>query len=304
MATHMFTPSSSGGDTITAHLPDRQRTSEGRAAQDARPRGCPITAARSALAQPSGLLARIGIFLYGVLAYAAFFFTICYAIGFVGNWIVPKSIDSGVVHSPVTALTINAALLALFVVQHTIMARRGFKRWFTKIIPASMERSTFVLLASGCLLLLFWQWRPVPDVLWNVEAGWARGALSALSLSGWGIVFLASFMVSHFDLFGLRQVWTQLIKRTPQPISFRLVGLYRVVRHPLMLGFLIAFWATPTMTVGHLFFAIMTTAYIIMGVAIEERDLVHEFGDRYRSYRKQVPAIIPVPGRFARRDHA
>jgi len=303
MATH--TPSSSypAGETIAAHAADSRRTPDGRAAQDARPRGCPITAARTAIGQPSSLIARIGIFLYGLLAYAAFFFTICYAIGFVGNWIVPKSIDSGPAIAPITALSINAALLSLFVVQHTIMARRGFKRWFTKFIPASMERSTFVLLASGCLLLLFWQWRPVPDLIWNVEAPWARGVLSALSLTGWGIVFLASFMVSHFDLFGLRQVWTQLLRRTPQPISFRLVGLYRVVRHPLMLGFLVAFWATPTMTVGHLFFAIMTTAYIIVGVAIEERDLVHEFGDRYRSYRRQVPAIIPVPGRYARRDH-
>lgn len=281
--------------TISVTRPEDPSVPE--AASPPRRGGCPLHAMRDALAEPSAPLARIGIFLYGLLAYAAFFGTILYAIGFVGNWIVPKSIDSAATQAPLTALTINALLLSLFVVQHTIMARPVFKRWFVRFVPASMERSTFVLLASGCLMLLFWQWQPVPDVIWAVPAGSLHVALSVLSLAGWATVLLSSFMVSHFDLFGLRQVWFRLRNRPYQPVGFRLRGLYRFVRHPLMLGFLIAFWATPTMTVGHLFFAIMTTAYIALGVAMEERDLVREFGEKYLSYRRQVPAIVPMPGR-------
>ena len=239
-------------------------------------------------------LARAAALAYGLLAYAAFFVTILYAIGFVGNWLVPKSIDSGDPGSTLPSLLINTVLLSLFVIQHTIMARPWFKRAWTTIIPRSAERSTFVLLASAILLLTFWLWRPLPTVLWSVS-GPAAWALSALSLLGWAIVFAASFMVSHFDLFGLRQSWLRFRGRLYRPVGFRLVGLYRLVRHPLMLGFLIAFWSTPTMTIGHLFFAIMTTIYIFMGIWFEERDLVAEHGESYLKYRRATRALIPLP---------
>ena len=239
-------------------------------------------------------LARLGILAYGVLAYTAFLVAILYAIGFVGNWIVPKTIDSGTPRPILTAILVNTFLLSLFVIQHTIMARPWFKRTWTAIIPRATERSTFVLLASAILLLIFWQWQPMPRVIWSVS-GPSAWALSAISLLGWVIVFAASFMVSHFDLFGLRQSWLRFRGRLYQPVGFRLVGLYRLVRHPLMLGFLIAFWAAPTMTLGHLFFAAMTTGYIVMGVWFEERDLIAEHGESYLKYRRSTRAIIPLP---------
>lgn len=241
--------------------------------------------------------AGVASFVYGALAYATFFFTFCYAIGFVGNWVVPKSIDSGAAGALVPSLIINGLLLSLFVIQHTIMARPAFKRWWTTIIPKSIERSTFVLIASSILLLLFWQWRPLPAVVWEVSNPVAYWGLSALSLAGWGIVLLASFMVSHFDLFGLRQVWYRLRERTYRPVGFRLVGLYKLVRHPLMVGFLIAFWATPVMTVGHLFFAVMTAGYILFGTWVEERDLIAEHGEAYLKYKRSVRGLIPLPKR-------
>lgn len=239
--------------------------------------------------------ARIGVFVYGLIAYTAFLATFLYAIGFVGNWLVPRSIDSGTPGPLVPSILINSALLSVFVVQHTVMARPAFKRWWTRIIPPAIERSTFVLAASASLALIFWQWRPLPEPVWSVEHSALRWALSGISLGGFGIVLVSSFMVSHFDLFGLRQVWLRLIGREYRPVGFRLVGLYRVVRHPLMLGFLVAFWVTPNMTVGHLFFAIMTTIYIAMGVWFEERDLVAEHGENYLAYRRQVRGIIPLP---------
>jgi protein-S-isoprenylcysteine O-methyltransferase Ste14 len=235
--------------------------------------------------------------LYGALAYGTFLAAFLYAIGFVGNWIVPKSIDSGTPGPLIPSLLVNACLLATFVVQHTVMARPAFKRWWVRLVPRSVERSTFVLLASAILLTLFWQWRPLPQPLWTLTHPAARWSLTGLSLLGWGIVLLASFMVSHFDLFGLRQTWLRFRGQAYRPVGFRLVGLYTLVRHPLMLGFLIAFWATPTMTQGHLFFAIMTTGYIMMGIWFEERDLVAEHGERYLEYRRQTPALLPLPKR-------
>lgn len=242
-------------------------------------------------------LARAATLAYGATAYVAFLVTITYAIGFVGNWVVPKSIDSGTRGPVWAALLINTALLTAFVLQHTIMARPGFKRWWTKIVPPAVERSTFVLLASGILLALFWLWRPLPGVVWETTSPLAVWGLTSLSLLGWGIVFASSFMVSHFDLFGLRQTWARATGRVLRPISFRVTGLYRLVRHPLMVGFLIAFWATPRMTEGHLFFAIMTTGYILMGIWFEERDLVAHFGERYLDYRRRVRALLPIPRR-------
>jgi protein-S-isoprenylcysteine O-methyltransferase Ste14 len=257
----------------------------------------PIEAEPTAEATSRSLLARIAMLAYGLLAYAAFFVTFLYAIGFVGNFVVPKSIDSGTASPVIPALLINGSILALFVVQHTIMARPAFKRWWTRIIPAPIERSTFVLLTSAILMLLFWQWRPLPQAIWHIEHPAARTVLISLSLTGWAIALLSSFMVSHFDLFGVRQVWMSLRNRRYQPIGFRLVGLYKLVRHPLMVGFLIAFWCTPDMTLGHLFFASMTTAYIFLGTAIEERDLEGHLGESYHAYQRRVRGFVPIPKR-------
>jgi len=206
---------------------------------------------------------------------------------------VPKSIDSGEPIGVIPSLLMNSGLLMLFVVQHTIMARPGFKKWWTAIIPKSMERSTFVLLASGILLLTFWQWKPLPTVIWDVQAFVPRTVLIALSLSGYLVVLYGSFLIDHFDLFGLRQVFLHLRNREYTQRTFMERSLYKVVRHPLMLGFLMAFWFTPAMSVGHLFFAIMTTGYILFGITIEERDLVKQHGEDYLEYRRRTPALLP-----------
>lgn len=245
--------------------------------------------------RPGETAARIATMAYGLLAYSMFFGTILYAIGWVGNWFVPKSIDSGSATPIAQAITINSLLLGLFVLQHTIMARPAFKAWWMRIVPRAIERSTFVIAASLCLILTFWLWRPMPTVLWSVTNPVAWWALTALSIFGWGLVFASSFMVSHWDLFGLRQAWFRFRGQRYRPVGFRLVGLYRLVRHPLMVGFLIAFWSTPQMTVGHLFFAIMTTGYIFFGTWIEERDLIAEHGEDYLAYRRKVRGFIPIP---------
>ncbi len=243
---------------------------------------------------------RAAILLYGFVAYLAFFGTILYAIGFVGNWVVPKSIDSGEAGATAAALLINALLLSVFVVQHTIMARPAFKKWVTQFIPAAIERSTFVLLASASLILIFAFWRPLPTVLYDVSATWANWPLIVISLLGWALVFGSSFIINHFDLFGLRQVWLHWCGRPYSHEPFRIVGVYRFVRHPLMVGFFIAFWVTPVMTVGHLFFAVMTTGYIFMGVWFEERDLIAHFGEKYLGYRRKVRAFVPIPRKDGR----
>lgn len=248
----------------------------------------------------SSPIPRVLTLAYGLASYTAFFLVFTYAVGFTGNWIVPKSIDSGPAGPVLPSLLINAALLMVFVIQHTVMARPAFKAWLVRYIPKPVERSTFVLAASAALALLFWQWRPAPRVIWSAEATWLRAALSAISLAGWGTVLLASFMVSHFDLFGLRQTWLRFRDRAYRPVGFRLVGLYKIVRHPLMMGFLIAFWSTPDLTVGHLFFALMVSLYIMMGVWFEERDLVREHGENYLRYRRAVRAVVPLPKRFGR----
>jgi len=258
------------------------------------PSGCPIHALIEWKATGS-LSSRLAILAFGMIAYAAFFGTILYSIGFVGSIIVPKTINSGTPGSLIPSLLINGSMLSVFVIQHTIMARPRFKIWITKYVPNAMERSTFVLLASAILAGTYYFWQPLPGIIWNVSNSTAANALFALSMLGWVIVFASSFMVSHFDLFGVRQVLTNATGQDYRPIAFRLVGLYKLVRHPLMLGFLIAFWATPTMTVGHLFFAIMTTGYIIFGTWIEERDLVASFGESYLEYRRKVRGLIPLP---------
>jgi protein-S-isoprenylcysteine O-methyltransferase Ste14 len=256
----------------------------------------------------AGLPARAAALVYGTLSYAAFLAVFLYAIAFVEDarlsigqvTLVARTVDhGGTVGSAATALVVDALLLMLFAVQHSVMARPGFKRWWTRLVPAPVERSTYVLLATACLAVLMAFWRPLPGIAWDVPDGIIRPALIGVSLAGWLIVLSSTFLINHLDLFGLRQVIAHTQGRRLPSYRFGTPLWYALVRHPIYLGFLLAFWAAPTMTVGHLVFAVATTGYVLVGIQLEERDLVHAFGDEYRAYRRRVPMLIPGARRRA-----
>jgi len=241
-------------------------------------------------------MGRFAGLLYGLVSYVIFFVTFLYSIGFVTDLVVPKTVDSGAVVPLSEAIIVNLVLMSVFAVQHSVMARQGFKQWWTKFVPVSVERTTYVLFASLALILLFWQWRPMPAIVWSIANRQIAMAVMALSFVGWFIVLLSTFLISHFELFGLHQVVSNFTGREMPAPRFRTPLFYRFVRHPIYLGFVIAFWAAPVMSVGHLLFAAVTTAYMLVAITLEERDLVTVFGDEYRNYRGRVPMLLPWRG--------
>jgi protein-S-isoprenylcysteine O-methyltransferase Ste14 len=240
------------------------------------------------------MIGRISTLLYGIFCYLVFLASFLYAIAFLGDFGVPRTIDSGLQGSIGNALAINAGLLALFALQHSIMARSWFKRAWTRIVPPATERSTYVLLSSLALILLFWQWRPIGGSVWQVNNELGSMAIYWVYAAGWILLLLATFLINHFDLFGLRQVYLRFRGQEYTGLPFRTPGLYKVVRHPIYLSWLCIFWATPRMTVAHLVFALATTGYILAAIQLEERDLIRAYGEAYRRYKRQVPSILPV----------
>jgi methanethiol S-methyltransferase len=240
-----------------------------------------------------GPVSRLLAFVYGFASYAIFFVTFLYAIGFVSGLMVPKTIDSGAVGPMPAAIIVDLVLMSVFAIQHSVMARRQFKQWWTRLVPKPIERSTYVLFSSLALVLLFWQWRPIPDVVWEVTNPMIATAILGLSLIGWLIVLTSTFLINHFELFGMHQVTSNLTGHPMPEPRFRTPLYYKFVRHPIYLGFIIAFWVAATMTTGHLLFAAVTTAYIFVGIFLEERDLVDLFGDDYRRYKDRVSMLLP-----------
>jgi protein-S-isoprenylcysteine O-methyltransferase Ste14 len=241
----------------------------------------------------AGLVAVI----YGVVAYGFTLVALLYLVGFVGNLIVPKSIDSGTAGPLLQSVIVDTMLIGLFAIQHSVMARQGFKRWWTRIVPPSVERSTYVLFASFALLILYWQWQPIPVPVWTVHNPTAAAVLDGIFWLGWVVLVASTFMLDHFELFGLSQVFARLFGKQRSEERFRTPLLYRHVRHPIYLGVLLAVWAAPVMTVGHLLFAALITGHILIGVQLEERDLIRQFGDQYRRYRQRAAMLVPIPGR-------
>jgi protein-S-isoprenylcysteine O-methyltransferase Ste14 len=237
------------------------------------------------------MIGRIAALIYGLASYLVFFLSFVYALAFIGNYL-PNSLDAGAESGLAQSILIDVALLSLFAVQHSVMARPAFKRWWTTIVPVSCERSTYVLLSSLVQILLFWQWRPITMTIWHVD-GWPATALTTIYWLGWLITLTSTYLIDHFELFGLRQVFDALRGAMARAPVFRTPLLYRFVRHPLLLGFMLAFWAAPHMTAGHLLFAVLSTSYILVGVRLEERDLVAQFGATYEQYRRRVPMLMP-----------
>lgn len=237
---------------------------------------------------------KASILLYGLLAYFMFFGAFLYLIGFLLGVVVPKDINSGQQVDLTSSFIVNLGFILVFAIQHTVMARTGFKRWWSKIIPASIERSTFVLVTSLILIAMFYFWKPLPASIWKIESGVGQVLMYLIAAIGWGIVFISTFLINHFDLFGLRQVYFAFRGKEYSPVPLKVISFYRLVRHPLMFGFLLAFWATPDMTLGHLVFALGFTIYILVGVQFEERTLMGEFGSEYENYRASTPSLIPT----------
>ena len=242
-------------------------------------------------------MGRLVALVYGLVSYLIFFVTFLYALGFVSGIVVPKTIDNGPAAPLAEAVIVNILLMSLFAVQHSVMARPAFKQWWTRFVPKSVERSTYVLFASLALALLCWQWRPMPQIIWQIGNPMLAKAVLGLSLLGWFIVLTSTFLINHFELFGLHQVAANLGGKPMPAPKFRSPLYYKFVRHPIYFGFVVAFWSAPTMTLGHLLFAAVTTAYIVVGILLEERDLVDMFGDEYRRYRERVPMLLPGIGR-------
>jgi methanethiol S-methyltransferase len=249
------------------------------------------------LARKDNKIARFAAFFYGLVCYAISFVTLLYACGFVGNFVVPRSIDAAPAIAWPIALLVDAALLGVFGLQHSVMARQGFKNWWTQFVPKPIERSTYILFTSLCLIALFYFWQPIGGSIWNVVNPTGVAILYALFGLGWLLVLATTFLIHHFDLFGLRQVWLYLRGKEYTPLKFATPSLYRYVRHPLYVGLLLAFWSTPIMTATHLAFALMTTAYILIGIQLEERDLANIHGNEYADYRRQVPMLVPFTRR-------
>ncbi|MEC9368181.1 MAG: isoprenylcysteine carboxylmethyltransferase family protein [Pseudomonadota bacterium] len=244
---------------------------------------------------------RVLIFAYGVVSYVIFFATFLYAIGFIGNFAVPTTLDGTPAMPFWQAFAINTGLLGLFAIQHSVMARPAFKRWWTRFVPAAAERSTYVLFSSLALIAMFVHWQPMGGVVWNIQDPAGQAVLYGLFGLGWVIVLVATFLINHFDLFGLRQVWLNLVGKPYTPLKFDTPWLYRYVRHPLYVGWFLAFWATPVMTAAHLLFAVMTTLYILIAIQLEERDLIDTLGDDYVTYKNNVPMLVPRLDRYEHR---
>jgi len=242
-------------------------------------------------------MGRLIALLYGVVTYLVMFVTFLYLFGFLANMFVPKGVDDGAIVSTTVAMAINIGLILLFGLSHSIMARPGFKAWWTSFVPKSVERTTYVLVATLVMILLLWQWRPMTDVIWQANATWLQGSIWTLYLVGIVLLFASTFVIDHFDLFGLRQVVLNLLKKPYVPLNFKVTFFYKFVRHPLYVGWFLIFWATPMMTFGHLLLAIGMSAYILIAIRYEERDMVGYFGETYKAYQSKVPMLIPRLGK-------